>query len=293
MYFTTQRSKIGPLGFFVDRVCRIVPIYWLMTLAVFGLAAIAPALFNSTEADATQLLKSLFFIPFMKRSGLIQPVLFVGWTLNYEMFFYALFALGLAARARLLLTTGVLVALVATGLFGHSNNVFFRFYTDSRVLEFAFGMWIGALQQPVNRIPRLPLAMAAAIGLLVAVGAPVAFPTLPPILASGVASAVLVWSVVRLEAAGAIVDWKWAVALGNASYALYLVHPFVTDAFIKVQGRLPGGAMTAAPAILVALAAAAGVAVLVSRFVEVPLTRAARRQLSAQRLRPAGAVASP
>ena len=53
------------------------------------------------------------------RTGLIQPLLFLGWTLNYEMFFYLLFALSLFLPnmpMRVAALSAGLVGLVATGL---------------------------------------------------------------------------------------------------------------------------------------------------------------------------------
>ena len=288
MVYTTARSDVGPLGFAADRICRIVPIYWLITLAAFALAAAAPRLFNSTVADPVQLAKSLLFIPFVKRSGLIQPVLFVGWTLNYEMFFYALFALGLAVRARILLATVALAALAVAGLIWRPDNVFLRFYTDSRILEFALGMWVAVLTGPGQAAVRWPkglLMAVAATSLVAAVALPVAFPHAPPLLASGLAAAVLLWSVVRLEEAGAAMTWGWALALGGASYTLYLTHPFVVDAAIKLFARVPGP-LAAVVGVPLSLAAAAGAALLISRWLEVPLTRAARRIIAAPRLGP-------
>ncbi len=61
---------------------------------LFALAAIAPQWMTATRASAPDLLRSLLFIPFYKENGLIRPLLFVGWSLNYEMLFYLSIALG-------------------------------------------------------------------------------------------------------------------------------------------------------------------------------------------------------
>src|SRR6185437_14170487 len=87
MVYTTVGRPISGAEFLGRRIVRIVPLYWLLTLAVFGIALIAPTLLQFTTASWGQLLKSLFFIPFAKANGDVQPVLFLGWTLNYEMFF--------------------------------------------------------------------------------------------------------------------------------------------------------------------------------------------------------------
>lgn len=83
---------MGPVEFMTNRVVRVAPLYWALTLGIFALAALVPALVGATQADPGKLVKSLLFIPFDKGNGLIQPLLFQGWTLNLEMVFYGLFA---------------------------------------------------------------------------------------------------------------------------------------------------------------------------------------------------------
>ena len=78
--FALGSGTVGVRDFVVNRLVRIVPLYWLATLLVFFGALLRPDLFNSTTADVSELLKSLFFIPYRKESGHIFPMLFVGWT---------------------------------------------------------------------------------------------------------------------------------------------------------------------------------------------------------------------
>jgi peptidoglycan/LPS O-acetylase OafA/YrhL len=80
-------SNVDAVQFYSRRLFRIVPIYWIGTILVFGIAIVAPHLLKHTDADLADLIRSLIFIPYLKSSGLAQPVLFLGWTLNYEMFF--------------------------------------------------------------------------------------------------------------------------------------------------------------------------------------------------------------
>ena len=65
---------------------------------------------------------SLLFVPFFKESGTPNPILFVGWTLNYEMYFYVVLALCLLVSRKRApwLAAGVLVAvMLALHPFGH------------------------------------------------------------------------------------------------------------------------------------------------------------------------------
>lgn len=94
MLVTTWDKPIGPAEFMAHRIKRIVPLYWLATLSMVGLAVVAPALFKTLKWDAATLTESLLFIPHYSLSfpGDIKPLLVPGWSLHYEMFFYVLFA---------------------------------------------------------------------------------------------------------------------------------------------------------------------------------------------------------
>ena len=88
-------TQISSRHFFIKRIIRICPLYWGLTLVTFTIALIVPYLFENTTANFEHLFKSLFFIPFDKNGLGYFPILYVGWTLNYEMFFYLLFAIAL------------------------------------------------------------------------------------------------------------------------------------------------------------------------------------------------------
>ena len=84
----------------------------------------------------------MFFIPSEKRNGLIQPTLSVGWSLNYEMFFYVLFGGLLLVKAlvtRVALLSALLAGLVLWGIVDRPHTTVLRFYTEDLVLEFALG----------------------------------------------------------------------------------------------------------------------------------------------------------
>jgi exopolysaccharide production protein ExoZ len=149
MLVTTWDKPITPMEFIGHRIRRVVPLYWTATLVMVGAAIIAPHLFKTLQFDAVSLLKSLFFIPYNSLSfpGTIFPLLTPGWTLDYEMFFYALFAISLLVgrRLRLPLVIGALCLLVIGGYVLHPSNIPAQVYTSPRLLEFAAGMILGRL----------------------------------------------------------------------------------------------------------------------------------------------------
>ena len=81
------------------RITRIVPLYWLATLAAFAFHKVSAT--HGAYADWSELLRSLFFIPYLDEDGSWAPVLAQGWTLNYEMFFYVIFAAAIGFRRQI------------------------------------------------------------------------------------------------------------------------------------------------------------------------------------------------
>lgn len=59
-------------AFSVSRLSRIVPLYFILTTCLLLLAALKPELLNSTTANLTNYIKSLFFIPYFKENGALH-----------------------------------------------------------------------------------------------------------------------------------------------------------------------------------------------------------------------------
>jgi peptidoglycan/LPS O-acetylase OafA/YrhL len=113
----------APLVFLRKRLIRIVPIYWLTTmLALSTLGSIHPA----TVAA------SFFFVPNVNEySATVTPVLSVGWTLNLEMFFYALFALALAVCGLMdAVIFSIVAVLLGLTVFGARMDLLYAFAVD-------------------------------------------------------------------------------------------------------------------------------------------------------------------
>jgi len=74
----------------------------------------------------------------------VVPLFGVGWTLNFEMFFYALFALALLGPRWTVVpgVIAVLTAMVITNALGLPAPPWLKFLSDPIVLEFAFGMLV-------------------------------------------------------------------------------------------------------------------------------------------------------
>jgi len=127
-------------SFLYRRIIRIVPLYYAMTFLAAGLYLAKPSWFRSLILTPATLAKSLLFIPYqIKDSG---PVLTLGWTLNYEMFFYVSIAAFIAifgARRGMIACLVGLSLFVSISAFLHWEAYIMRFWSSPMILEFVGG----------------------------------------------------------------------------------------------------------------------------------------------------------
>jgi len=234
--------------FFRRRILRIVPPYWFFTLLLYLAALRVPQLMGATRASVSELLKSLFFIPFSKGSGLIQPLLFIGWSLNYEMFFYLALSIGLLISKRRAIWIGALLVLATMlacwPLAVHSTAA--QFYSRDIVLEFLLGILSYYLCRTISdatarklRIAALFVCFASAL-LLIAMQGYLSPSVLPfnhtRVLNLGIVAFLLVTSASLLSQGGWDTRIGWLVLIGDASYILYLIHPYCEYSLDRILG---------------------------------------------------------
>jgi len=298
----SRSDDVGrPGAFLLKRVIRVVPLYWVLTLMLFVVAQRAPALAGAGgRPDLAMLAKSLFFVPYLDGSGAMHPVLFMGWTLDYEMFFYLVFGAALLIRAelpRLLAVSATLGSLAMIGLVTHPQGVVAQTYTDMLMLEFVVGLWLNrAYRSLPAHLPRHvpPLLLAAALGAVVILAAgDVLWPQLPREVKWGLPAIVLVASTLALERGGATIGWRWLMLVGEASYTIYLTHPFLIKLVSVAYQRLHIVAMPLHVAALIGLYLLVGlVGIATHLIVEKPLTRWLRHRFL-PRARPSIATGDP
>lgn len=284
MYWTTRRDDVATGGFLARRLIRIAPLYLILTTLLFGIALALPGALRTASADPVAYLCSILFIP--HRNPVLHdvtPLLSQGWTLNYEMLFYAVFSVGLlfGRNIRLLLVIGAMTFLASLGLMIPAEGVLLHAYTDPIVLEFCFGMLIAALFSPMDAHWRAPGAIYGGLALLagcMAVGLTAAthedLARLTRVALIGVPAALVVGGGLWAEQAGRLPRLPWLFALGEASYSLYLSHGFVVSAMRKVWLRVvPVQALwTDALFTVACMAASAAAGLLLYRLLERPMT---------------------
>jgi exopolysaccharide production protein ExoZ len=244
MWTTTERSRREPLRFWLARIVRILPLYWVFTTIYLAAALITPESFYVVHLEAAHILKSYLFVPATHpHLGLIAPVYTLGWTLNYEMFFYLLFGFCLFVpwpRARFALLAAAFLLLVSAGLLVQPQGAIVRTYTDPIMLEFLAGVMLAILSPMLIRCGTVAgLALIAAAILWVA--AVYGYDFVPErIVSHGIPAVTAVAGALMIEPAARARPNRLWLMLGDASYSIYLAHPFAQRILLIAVNRTIG-----------------------------------------------------
>ena len=230
-----------PGQFMLRRFIRIAPLYWLATLGVIVTISIVPWVFQNVDLSWMSVFLSLSFLPSHNGAGLLEPILFLGWTLNFEILFYAIFAgsLMLPASYRLIgLTAAISAVWLAASLIGIGAAS--EFYSNAILFEFVFGCWIAAALMSENIRKRcspmfgLFLVMAGLIGFAMSpIDMDVTLQS-DRILRYGIPAALVVAGLVMAEMTAKSPLRLPLQSLGNSSYSAYLLHAFI----VPIAGAL-------------------------------------------------------
>jgi peptidoglycan/LPS O-acetylase OafA/YrhL len=244
----------GFQDFLTKRLLRILPIYWILTL--FEL--IHALMRHPERLPLNTTIKSMILLPIFDQGSFIFPLISLGWTLSFELYFYLIVALFLLRKRKnfIVQLIAFMGSLVCIGLFvPEINNPLFRFITNPIVIEFLLGCLIGMLYLSGSRLkPTLSYGLlgiaflmflstiifgngdtSRAESILIDNKAPIR------LLVWGIPSAALVAGLLFLELNQRLQFNKQLILIGDASYSIYLTHYFALTLFTKFWyvSRLP------------------------------------------------------
>lgn len=299
MIFITQGANArekNPLEFMAKRIVRVVPVYWIYMTA-FVVAAIAlSGIVNHNDMSLGHILASYAFMPHPRPGdGTIEPVFVLGWTLNYEMYFYLVFAAIMFLPRRMILPALVIYFLTTVGIgFAIPKTIApIWYWTRSNVLEFLLGVVIAYMFLARVRLPVWAGVLMIVLGLVawqwiyeiirldlrpdmqyapppeyrgILYGVPAALIVAGVLLANGISRFVVSGPVGRLF-----------ILIGDASFSLYLCHMFVVRivSLIFTTERL--GAFYSPVYFTVALIGCIIASILSYRWLERPIHRWGRQ----------------
>jgi exopolysaccharide production protein ExoZ len=279
----------GAQTFFVRRLIRIVPLYWAVTTLYIAIRNVLPTA-SQKEFGLGPVIKSYLFFPYQNPNGDLQPILGQGWTLNYEMLFYTVFAFAIFMQPRkaVALVSLLFALLICVSPLLEPLPIFASFWSDPIILEFVFGMFMGlayleGVRAPLwLRLPMIVLGTACSYGLFLRL-VPV---VLPRPIAYGIPAAMIMF--------GAVFGASWAAPpllgriaslVGDASYALYLVHALPIRAVREFLLRSNLHFATY-PFLVTSMITASAIliAIVTHIYFERPITQGLRRRLSTRQI---------
>ena len=224
MVYTGQNSRSSPLQFFIKRIFRIVPVYWALTFLFVAILLLMPSILRSASFDIGKTISSLFFVsgPFYE-----SPVLYVGWTLEFEFLFYAFFALSMFVKNLRLSQALLILAVFSTPLLLPQ--------IDKIMFEFAYGMIVAILVMAV----RIPASISWAC-LLIGIALMCATIGNTDVAKAGRAfywglpSALIIAGAKNIRQ----IQNKVLLYIGDASYSIYLVQVFTIPIIFKILDKI-------------------------------------------------------
>ena len=229
-----EGGRTGAIGGYIfKRLTRIFPAYWPVGLAVLGLYA---ALHNLSASGGRELslLSSLLLLPADR-----PPALSVAWTLVHELMFYGLFMLWFVSRSVFWLGLLVWVGAIVVAQLAGGATGWLRYPLSELNMEFMLGVLAavayrsGRLRQHAGML--IAGGSLAAVMLVLLYQGPVhTFDRL--VFALGLGLLMLGFALHERQQTMA---WPaLMLALGHASYSIYLVHNPLLSLTQRLAGRL-------------------------------------------------------
>lgn len=277
-------SPRNALGFLLRRAERIYPAYWFYTALVLAVWLWRPGWVNSSQGGNIEWVRSFLLVPM---EGL--PALMVGWSLVLEMFYYLVMAGFLAFLPEKRFGWGLGAWAILVGVLSWKlqdrGGACVQAAINPMALEFIVGAAIARQWQGKDR-REAPIAL----GILFVAMLYVAWELgadLPTeshaalwgrVILFGPVSAVILAAALTCEKNRRPAP-RWLVAIGDASYSIYLSHVLVLSALGRVWAGIavPGRWDNALTLPLLA-AAAIGAGLASHRWLERPVLEFFRRR---------------
>lgn len=232
--------------FLIKRAIRIIPLYW-SALTIFIFAKLCKLHFFNMQDQYGKLtfesiITSYFFIPYDGKgygSAYPFPIIDLGWTLNYEVFFYLIFALCMTVGSKWFfrLSSSIIIFCVLLMQFIPELPLPFSFWFQPIIFEFLSGIILALVYRSGIRINQTTQIIFFIVGLSIWILLPQNTFGPVPLEARGSYS----WPRIFSAGAGALCIMiaatlaqkqisgnlaKIGNALGASSYTLYLTHIF-------------------------------------------------------------------
>ena len=241
-----------PFTFLKKRLLRIIPLYFLVTTLFILMNVTLNSFHAEREANipvdmsTITVVKSFLFIPITVDGYYRDPLVFLGWSLNFEMLFYIFtFFLLVIFRRRFFIPLVLLLLLLGCSnyIIGDFKNVYLDFLTSPFLLYFAIGLLLGKyhelLQEKISSFVEPLLFVVLYVFFIVMSAKDMGYvydgmprevvvyngKEIPRILIWGIPSFILLISYFTLASKYKITN-SYLSKLGDRSYSIYLLQIF-------------------------------------------------------------------
>jgi exopolysaccharide production protein ExoZ len=267
-----QKSNIS-LKFLKRRIIRVVPLYWILTSFTAFLLYFKPEFFGGGKVfNFLHVVCSFLFIPAKNSVGLTLPVLGPGWSLNFEMYFYILFAILLMFNKKYLIRSLSIIFVVSVfcSLFPFDEPLT-NMLTNPMLFEFLFGIILAYLMKNENlKNYSFPIVFGT---ILMSSNIYFHFNIDYRVFFYGIPSALIIMGLIAYEdKIGFGSPNKFLMFLANISYSVYLSHVF---AYKITLFLLPRFILSNYPDLVVIFCLISSVILgyVVYKIIEIPLTK--------------------
>lgn len=237
MMYSTQKKEQP--HFLVKRLIRIIPLYYFITIITLLAILFVPSMFQEVHFEWSYFFKSLCFIPFdITGQYTIQPLMRIGWTVNYEILFYLIFfcAMKINHKHRGIIASLLIILFTYIHKLISFNNIPLYFYTNPIILEFVIGILIYYIYQFLQKKKEyflshsylsiiLILLIVSTFLYLCTLGVHAEIYEMQRVIHWGIPCAIIFLSALVLEFY--YQPPKFLIQLGNISFSVYLMHYYI------------------------------------------------------------------
>lgn len=227
--FLQSQYKYSKL-FIKKRIIRIAPLYTILTIVWYIIFIDS---FNWNVF--IKIIKSIMFIPYNE-----FPILYLGWSLNYEMFFYLIFAISLLfGHYKYIVLLVFFMIFISLQHFKYQNS-YMNMISSFQLNYFLVGVLLGLFRKKIiinNSQISLTLFTVSMFILILFLFNYIKINNKISLL---LFFTFIVYSVINFDFSQIKINLNALYFLGNISYSLYLFHPFIPNLLKEHFDIFPG-----------------------------------------------------
>ncbi len=249
MCFVTFELKFKPAGWLIRRFLRIYPIYWVFAFVAVAVWSINPSLTMGSGVQTWDTVL-LYLLIFPQEN---MPLLFVAWTLEHEIVFYTIVFIvaALSGKSRALVIVMALLSLIGIIKVSFQHQFPFLKFWDYHIfslymIQFFMGVLIFEFRHNLQKIGvKIPLVFGFILFIIsgiICTPMPLNEEHISKVVLFGLSHSLLLigainWELLRRSKIDGFIEYKqrpFLVQMGDASYSIYLSHPFCLSACGKI-----------------------------------------------------------